>query len=522
MDADVLIVTAVAEEHAAVLAVETGATPGSAWVTHEGVAFREFEGEGGALRVAVVQALGMGGAQAAIASAALVEKLGVRCLAMCGVCAGRRGDVALGDVIIADRVWEYGAGKRKAETVKGKRVVTEQEDVEMFRLHPPAWKIAAERFQVDRKAGWLKLRPRSYEAQGNWLLERVLAGADLHNRRGAARRSAPTGTRRSARLSAKKLLKTGTLTLTAAGRKYIEQVLLVHRHGLPEAMPLKVHVGPIASGRQVMQDDEVFARLSASVRKVLGVEMEAAAIGALGWAKGLPYSVVAKAVMDHADADKSDNFKAFAARASAEVLLAFVRLHVPPRGTCREDTILVPGTSELPKLAGPAALLNARHEVVPFYGREDVLEELRAWCDGEDDVRVRLIHAAGGMGKTRLAIELCRWMRERGWRAGFLKASDGLGKLLESERPVLVAIDYAESRADLREMLGRVVGRRPHKVRLLLLARNADEWWADLMRSDGAVGDMLRREEPVELPSVTPDRETIFREAVQAFDGEAI
>ncbi len=66
--ADVLIVTAVAEEHAAVLAVETGAAPGSAWAEHEGVAFRDFDGEGGTLRVAVVQALGMGGTQAAIAS----------------------------------------------------------------------------------------------------------------------------------------------------------------------------------------------------------------------------------------------------------------------------------------------------------------------------------------------------------------------------------------------------------------------------------------------------------------------
>ena len=100
--ADVLVVTAVPAEHAAVLAVETGAAPGSTWQEREGVAVRDFVAEGGTLRVAVVQALGMGGSQAAIASAALVEKLSVRCLAMCGVCAGRRGEVELGDVIVAD------------------------------------------------------------------------------------------------------------------------------------------------------------------------------------------------------------------------------------------------------------------------------------------------------------------------------------------------------------------------------------------------------------------------------------
>src|SRR5262249_46309409 len=151
-------------------------------------------------------------------------------------------------------------------------------------------------------------------------------------------------------------------------------------------------------GNQVMQDDEIFARLSASVRKVLGVEMEAAAVGALAYTAELEYSVVMKAIMDHADADKSDNFKPFAARASAECLLAFVKQHVPPRAT-QDDPILTPGTEDLPKLAGPAALLNARHQVVPFHGRKDVLDELRRWCEGDKGVHARLIHAAGGMGK---------------------------------------------------------------------------------------------------------------------------
>jgi hypothetical protein len=309
----------------------------------------------------------------------------------------------------------------------------------------------------------------------------------------------------------------GTTALTAAGRKHIERVLLVNRNKLPEAKQLRVHVGPIASGNRVMQDDGLFPWLAASVRKVLGVEMEVAAIGALAWTKRLEYSVAMKAVMDHADTDKSDNFKAFAARASAECLLAFVQKHVPPLAT-REDPVLTPGTSDMPKLAGPAAMLNARHQVVPFHAREDVLEGLRRWCEGKDDVRARLIHAAGGMGKTRLAIELCRQMREMGWRAGFLAESNKLGELMESDRSVLAAIDYAESRIELREMLKRVAGRRGNKsLRIVLLARNADEWWTDLLRSDGLVKDMLSGEEPLGLPSVTPDREAIFREAVKAF-----
>jgi tetratricopeptide (TPR) repeat protein len=226
-----------------------------------------------------------------------------------------------------------------------------------------------------------------------------------------------------------------------------------------------------------------------------------------------------KAVMDHADADKSDNFKAFAARASAEVLLAFVRENVPPRVKQEDDPVLDPGTMPLPKKHGPAALLNARHEVVGFHGREDLLGELRAWCEGGEG-RVRLVHAAGGMGKTRLAIELCRQMRGRGWRAGFLLEGDRVEALMESGRSVLAVVDYAESRPGLREMLRRVATRWMVRApRFLLLARSADEWWADLLRADGAVKALVSWEEPIELASVTPDRATIFREAVRAFGG---
>src|SRR5277367_1219915 len=140
--ADVLIVTAVPDEYAAVLDAGGGAL---AWTTQPGpigltVAFRDLAVDGGSLTIAVTQALGMGGSQAVIAAASLLHEYEVRCLAMCGVCAGRRGEVELGDVIVADRVWEYDTGKRKVEVVDGKRVVKDEGDVEMYRLHPPAWK----------------------------------------------------------------------------------------------------------------------------------------------------------------------------------------------------------------------------------------------------------------------------------------------------------------------------------------------------------------------------------------------
>jgi nucleoside phosphorylase len=97
---DVLIVTAVKEEYDAVLAVHAGAREGSRWEERPGptglaVAIRTFiTADGGALRVAATRAPGMGGVATANAAVPLVTQYRPRCVAMCGVCAGRRGDGA--------------------------------------------------------------------------------------------------------------------------------------------------------------------------------------------------------------------------------------------------------------------------------------------------------------------------------------------------------------------------------------------------------------------------------------------
>ena len=232
-----------------------------------------------------------------------------------------------------------------------------------------------------------------------------------------------------------------------------------------------------------------------------------------------------KGVMDHADPDKSDNFKAFAARASAECLIQFVRENLPALGE-EEDPILEREKMPLPAKVGPAALLNARHAVVDFVGREALLGDLKRWCEGGGRVGARLVHAAGGMGKTRLAVELCRRMRDEGWRVGFVPKAVGVDRfamLVESEQPVMAVIDYAEGRGQLRDLLAVAAARNGEKgkkkLRLLLLARNAEEWWAYLRGSDGAVKELLG-DEPVALKAVEVEREAVFREAVTTLGRE--
>jgi len=334
---DCLVVTALLEECDAVQSVSEGAIDGGSWARAPSVSGLEFfvrsfrAEDGGILRIGVTRSFGMGGEQAVTAASALLSGLaGIRCLAMCGVCAGKRGDVNLGDVIIADRAWHYDDGKVKAWVENGARAEQFQGDMNLYRIHPPAWKQYAERFCPQPESGWIAERPLSYECQALWLLSLLAADSDpiTHPDR---RQLCPNFSEVVDRLWKVGWLVEGDVRLTDVGRQHIAKWMRQHPDGLETPPPFKVVVGPIATGAPVVEDPTLFERLAATqgMRKVLGLEMESAAILGLAYLARLPFTVVMKGVMDHADRFKSDNMKSFAARASAECLIAFLRRHLP-------------------------------------------------------------------------------------------------------------------------------------------------------------------------------------------------
>ena len=146
-----------------------------------------------------------------------------------------------------------------------------------------------------------------------------------------------------------------------------------------------------------------------------------------------------------------------------------------------------------------AELLRAQTRAVPFdQARSPDLEKLLSWANQDHGEAVTLVHAAGGMGKTRLAIEMCLRLAECGWRSGFaLSASNTvvaarLRAAIVQPNPILVVLDYADHRSDevvaiIQTMLA--VGNKS-KCRILLLARNADDWW-NVLCSNALVGAFL-------------------------------
>lgn len=169
------------------------------------------------------------------------------------------------------------------------------------------------------------------------------------------------------------------------------------------------------------------------------------------------------------------------------------------------DGLLTSGVLGLPETPSPATLLLARFGVVPFAHRDDELGLLDAWADRDSPVSILLVHGAGGTGKTRLASEWASRRRAVGWHAGFF-GDDGASiaaesgavtgwadAMLASEAPVVGVVDYAESRRWLGTLLQRLArddARPAAKVRVLLLARHAGDWWAALPNVDA---DQLRR-----------------------------
>jgi nucleoside phosphorylase len=435
----------------------------------------------------------------------LVTELRPRCIAMCGVCAGRRGKVHLGDVVAADRLYYHDTGKQVPGRV--------QQDLTVYPLRDD-WKTALEgmntasRFQDE---AWFKARPLTTEARLHRAVAALRDGApEPWNQVDPAPGGADEWPLIIAALRERRLLTASGGTLTRARRRFVDDLLFRHRNALPDLsstgriQPFRVHVAPIGSGTRVIEDEAIWTFVSQAMRKTLGIEMEAAAIAELAHRQrqhGLDW-VVMKGVMDFADHGRDDHFKEFAARASAECLLWFLREHVPTEIKAGFDDLLTPGTARLPDAPAPSMLLNARYGVVPWHeaGRSEILASLDAWADDRScPVAVRLLHAEGGVGKTRLAIEWVRRRRGRYDMAGFLVPAPDtrwLERLCGLGPPVMVVIDYAESRADLVAILERIAafgaatGPR-RQVRVLLLARNDGDWWKSLPQRSLAIAELL-------------------------------
>ncbi|XXY46486.1 pentapeptide repeat-containing protein [Sorangium sp. So ce269] len=333
---DVLVVTALQDELEGVLAQGEGGAEGWRALRDLG-GFRYYRrtfagAQGGSIAVAAAWIGEAGERTAAIRGQQLLTELDPACLAMCGICAGDPGKVALGDVIVADRLYSFDQGKRVAPPGREAELL---HDVRTFDL-AATWKMDAAFLARELDLTALsRERPPSREAQQRWLVDALHAheaeGGPAPVAHPDRRRACPGWTPRLKEAVREGLAATkgGALRLTDAGRERALEERLLHPDGPPADPPLRVHVGAIATFTAVTQDPGVWSDLQRVVRGTLGLDMEGAAIGDLA-ERCQKRSIFIKAVSDHADLAKDDSFRAFACRASAAVLLAFLQKHLEP------------------------------------------------------------------------------------------------------------------------------------------------------------------------------------------------
>ena len=110
-----------------------------------------------------------------------------------------------------------------------------------------------------------------------------------------------------------------------------------------------------------------------------------------------------------------------------------------------------------------------------LYGREETMDEMRKWALKSDPLLVRLIHGAGGAGKTRFAFELAESLtREHRWEAGHVVDPGSKLAYRTGKQGTLLILDYPEERLDSVRGLMRRLKDMPdpeQPLRILLLSR---------------------------------------------------
>ncbi|MCP4106270.1 MAG: 5'-methylthioadenosine/S-adenosylhomocysteine nucleosidase [Desulfobacteraceae bacterium] len=339
---DVLLLTAVKDELDVVLKAE------SDWKHQEdskGFDYytRKVVGTGGnEFSVAVARPIDMGGDFAANLATRLISEIRPRCLSMIGICAGWKKEVFLGDVVVAERVFRYDAGKLKAFREDREKKEDVFHDIRAYNLKP-LWIQKAQDFPSDWTNTIKAERPLTYNSQEMWLLYALDAfeSGEGNNPVELADRKikCPNWKTVLERLEKKNLIQVGSnLKLKPKGKKLVAEHRIRHIDGIPEPDKPEVHVGPMGTGSQVKQDPDLFPTISRYMRKILAVDMEAAAIGMVAEIENTDSCIIAKAVSDYGDPDKNDHFRFYAIEASYRFLMAFLKENLPVGENSRCDS----------------------------------------------------------------------------------------------------------------------------------------------------------------------------------------
>ncbi len=128
--------------------------------------------------------------------------------------------------------------------------------------------------------------------------------------------------------------------------------------------------------------------------------------------------------------------------------------------------------------------------VETLYGRDDDLRKILGWAEsGSNTPSARLITGEGGAGKTRLAAQAAKVLRDRRWTAGFLPRHRNAFNFAVRDKGLFLVLDYPEEQPErttaiLKELAERKTA--PYPLRVLFLSRRSFvEWEAETTHASG-------------------------------------
>ena len=184
------------------------------------------------------------------------------------------------------------------------------------------------------------------------------------------------------------------------------------------------------------------------------------------------------------------------------------------------DELLEPMQPALQGTHTISTLLAAEHALAPFVARGTETKKLMRWCLDPAALPVHVLAGPGGVGKSRLAVQVARELPD-GWVVGRCasgKAALLLPAVLACQEPTLVIVDDADTKpgvASLVEQLGERAERGEIKVLLLVREAIVFETWLHQQLPDA---------QRVRFPTTTlaavggpGDRRRWFVEAARAY-----
>jgi len=314
---DILILIATEDEEKAIKNIESG------WkdvVLQNGISYYKKRIKG--LNIALVRAHEKGESALGIIGQAAISELRPKSIAMVGFCAGKEGEVDLGDIIVPTKVYRYDVGKRISKT----KLLPE---IEALSLDPP-WILKVERFDDNWRKKYKIPTPISITKQTKLFvagiskhLETIIKPSDIGNVK-----KIPNMELLIKLDEEKGFIKfdAGMIKITTKGKNHYKKIMALSSWDKDEKK-LKTRTGVLATGRNVQQWSEIFLNLRTEYdRKTIALDMEAFAVAMLAKCnKKIPW-IIAKGVGDFANDGKSfDNrYASFACQSSFYFVIEFL------------------------------------------------------------------------------------------------------------------------------------------------------------------------------------------------------